>query len=338
MAPRRPRRSSRRVAAAALALASLGIAGWLVVLPIVLRPRVEALLTASLGAPAVVGSLSVGPRADLFLRAVRIGNPASGPTLEELDVDPDARRVLRGDLVLNRVAARGLRVGLGVGAYGGVGIRGLEPASDEPRPQGFDIREAVIREARAEIPTSRDSLRIDVDRLVMRQVPDSVPGGMVATGFLEGRLDGFPIRCEGLVEAAGEGRRLRFSLVPEAVRFPGEATGLPDLEAERIGRIADLLGVWPEAEIVLRHGCPPRPNRPGAPGTSPGVERRRMDSVRSAILARGVEAGAVVEASSGETAVDGPTDTARGEHGPGGGCVQVEVRMDRSSLADPAAS
>ena len=116
------------------------------------------------------------------------------------------------------------------------------------------------------------------------------------------------------------------------------ATGLPDAEARRVARLADLLGTWPEAEVVLRPGCV-RPGDPGpgsgAAGTVDGIGRARMDAVRSALVARGVPAQAVAKGDGRDQGIGEPADAEQVAPGRGGGCIRIELRMDRSSLPGP---
>jgi len=326
MPGRRPPRRALRLAFVSVLLAAVAVAGWFVALPLALRPRVESSLAAAIGAPASVGSLSVGPRADLFLRAVRLGDTASGPTIEEVDVDPDLRRVLRGEMVLNRVAARGLRASIEVGAYGGVAVRGLAAASESTPPAGLDVRELVLRDARIGLPGPGDGPRLDVDRLVARQVPDSAPGAAVFTGFAEGGLGDAGLRGEGLLEARAGDRRVDLSIIATPVRFPGGTTSPPPAERDRLSRLAAAIGSWPELEVVLRPAC--------GPGTAAGdaLAAARLAAVRAALLDRHALAPDAVAIGESDDAVAPGPEAAPGSGDPGArsaagsGCVRLEVR------------
>lgn len=322
---RGPRRALRAALVAGL-LAVAAAGGWLVVLPLALRPRVESVLAGAIGAPASVGSLSVGPRADLFLRAVRLGDAASGPTVEELDVDPDLRRVLRGEMVLNRVAARGIRASIEVGAYGGVAVRGLVSNPETIPPGGLDVREVVLRDARVDLPGRDGEMRLDLDRLVVRQLPDAAPGAAIFAGFAEGGLGEQHLRGEGLVETGAGERRVDLSVVASPVRFPGGTTAPTPTERERLSRLAAAIGAWPELEVVLRSGC--------APGASAGdpLAPARLGSVRAMLVdRRGLLPSAVANGRSDDAVAPGPNDgpgSADSVAGSaaGSGCVRLEIR------------
>lgn len=326
MPGRRPPRRALRLAFVAVLLAAAAVAGWFVALPLALRPRVESALAAALGAPASVGSLSVGPRADLFLRAVRLGDAASGPTIDELDVDPDLRRVLRGEMVLNRVAARGLRASIEVGAYGGVAVRGLAAAPEATPPAGLDVREVVLRDARIGLPGRGDGTRLDVDRLVARQVPDSAPGAALFTGVAEGHLGDAGLRGEGLLETEAGSRRVELSIVATPVRFPGGTTSPPPAERDRLSRLAAAIGSWPELEVVLRPAC-----GPGA-AAADALAPARLAAVRAVLLdRRALAPDAVATGRSDDAVAPGPqeapgTAEVGARSAAGSGCVRLEVR------------
>jgi len=296
-------------------------------IPVVLRPRVESLLSGALGAPVAIGSLSVGPRADLYLRALRMGDPASGPTADEMDVDPDFRRVVRGETVLNRVAVRGLRAALSLGSYGDLVVAGIEPPTVGTAPAGLDVREILLRDARFELPSQgvADGLRLDVERLVVRQVPDATPGLASFRGFFEARLGDVPLRGEGLAQSDGGTRRLEIALAPAPVRFPGATTSPPRSEAARVERVRSLVESLPGADVVLRSGCPP------GSGSVDELAKARLDAVRALLVGPGrLAPGAVTQGDPAVPGIPGPATT--GVEGPdrtGSGCVGIEVRVER---------
>jgi len=282
--PRPPGRGlARRLATLLVAGSLLFAAAWGWLLPALLRPRIEAAIAAVVGGPVSIGSLSVGPRADLFLRDLRLGAGGRGPRIERLDIDPDLRRVLRGEIVLNRVAARGVEAGIESGTYGDRVIDGLPSGDEWSLPNGFDVREFLIRDARIALRTSVGDGQqdVEIDRLVARQVPTPATGSRILARA-EGRFEGVPLTGEAAIESAGGERRVAVSLAAEPIRF---IAGTPEIEPSdrrRLEGIRALLAARPDLGAIVR---------PRAIASAPAAHlsdadplaRRRIDAVRAAL-------------------------------------------------------
>src|SRR5262249_17666261 len=174
------------------------------------RSELEAAISRALDAPVSIGTLAVSLRADLTLGDVHLGAEGSGLSIARLDVDPDFRRLLRGEIVLNRLAIAGLGATIEHGKEGRPVVRGLSlpaPAAERgSRP--FDVREVVIRDSDLIAVAPRDlrpePLTIHVDRLLARQVPTAgEPGAIAYAGTLAATLDGVPLTAEATGELGG---------------------------------------------------------------------------------------------------------------------------------------
>jgi hypothetical protein len=224
------------VALVALATAALLARRW-----------VAQALSQALGTPVAIAALWIGPFADVTLIDVQIGDPGVGPSASRIVIDPDFRRVVRGDWVVNQVAITGLSATLEAGPDGTAAVRGFAlPAASEGGP-AIDVREVVLRDSDlVGIPPphlGREPVDLQIARLVARQVPTSAPGVSAFVGTLRGAIDDIPIRggrraIEAAVEVGGASIDRQELPLPSGVRnlagtVSGTATYSLDTGARR---------------------------------------------------------------------------------------------------------
>jgi hypothetical protein len=226
-----PPRGHRRWRLAAVVL----IAGLVLLATIALLARrwVAGALSRALETPVAIDGLWLGPRADLTLLAVRIGaQDDGGPSIARIDVDPDFRRLLRGDLVVNRIALRGVTATVEPGPDGMPSIRGLRlPSSAADGGRRIDVREVVVRDGDLiGIPPPRfrrQPLALHVDRMIARQVPTNLPGGSGFVATLEGALEKVPLTAEATAEVGGGEHRVDGAIELRGATVDGAEWPLP---------------------------------------------------------------------------------------------------------------
>jgi Domain of Unknown Function (DUF748) len=217
---------------------------------------VSRALSRALGVPVSIGSVWIGPRADLTLSSVRIAADAGGPSIARVEIDPDARRLVRGDLVINRVLVTGLVATAVLGADGAPALRGMPLSGGAGGRPPVDVREIVVRESDVDLPEvpgvaeiadvgrrGGRGLGLHLDRLVLRQVPTSASPGVVAwLGSARGDLAGMPLTADASAEVGGEvgaGARA-IDATATIADVPIDAVEVPGLPALRRlgGRVA----------------------------------------------------------------------------------------------------
>jgi len=216
-------------------------------------------LSRALAAPVEVGGVWIDPRANVTLTGVRIGDDPSGPAIARVDVDPDFRRLVRGEPIVNRVAVSGLAATLEQARDGTVAIRGFALPATGGTGSGLDVRELVVRDSDlVGIPppgTRADPVSLHVERLVARQVPTAASGVRSFAATLKGTLDGAQLAAEAIAELADDGGKKLTATADVGGTTFGEGrlplpNGLRSFAATIEGRVGYALDTAEQRHVV----------------------------------------------------------------------------------------
>jgi uncharacterized protein involved in outer membrane biogenesis len=195
------------------ALLLVVVALLVLLLPQLVRPRIERAASAALQTPVRIAWLGLeGFTGEVGVRGVAIGD-ADALTVERIVVRTDLRALLDRRIVLERIELDGLVGTVEQDANGHPALRGLPfpSAGDESQGPAVRVQEIALEDVRvALVPPPqlrRTPIELSLDDVLLRQVP-TADEGPSWEGELTGALDGVPLTASARADRTATGTRI----------------------------------------------------------------------------------------------------------------------------------
>ncbi|HEX7408081.1 MAG TPA: DUF748 domain-containing protein [Candidatus Binatia bacterium] len=273
-------------------------------LPWLARPALERALSARLHMPVTIGQLSWNPFIGVVTaRRISIGRESDRFSAARLSVDVGLYRLLRGDVVLDRVD-----VDAPVGTVrldadyqprlGGLGGEGAARWT----PPAVAVRELVVSKGELTVRypvrgQTRDA-KLAITRLVATDLQEATGGSELGLSVhAEGALDGTPVRANARLHVAGDATQIDAQIAVPGLAVNPDVIPLP----QGLERFSGTLDV--HATYAARNAPPGQTLRldvsvgnariVGDAGTEFSAKRISIPGIRVDLARRRVDLGAV---------------------------------------------